>query len=306
MKIRERLNKFYDFLTIQLPEFFIKHCIGIIGCAAVILITGVVGFYYYRFHEFELSSGVDKWGQFGDYVGGTLNPTLSFLALIVLLRTYAMQRKELDLQREELEGTKKILKEQTETQKRQRFENTFFELLKVHNQFMENFFELREFVGKDGEKSDIIEKVIKETLSLESLGLDKLHDFFTSQGEIWGEYFRVLYQLLKFIAINSDNGIDGEFRIQDIARNDVSHSEKMYSNIVRALLPDDIMKLLSINCYIEGEDKKNYHKYKAIIERYAFFEHASFNEENDSHKIFVNYPVLLKARNSYNSKAFGK
>ncbi|MDD2865496.1 MAG: putative phage abortive infection protein, partial [Methylococcales bacterium] len=278
--------------TIQLPEFFIQHCIGIIGCSAVVLITVVVSFYYHKFGESKLSDGVDKWGQFGDYIGGTLNPLLSFLALIVLLRTYAMQREE--------------LKKTEETQKRQQFENMFFELLKVHNQFMENFFELREFVGKDGEKSDIIEKVIRETLSLESLGLDKLHDFFTSQGEIWGEYFRVLYQLLKFIAINSDNGIDGEFRIQDIARNDVSHSEKMYSNIVRALLPDDIMKLLSINCYIEDEDKKNYHKYKALIERYAFFEHASFNEENDSHKIFVNYPVLLKARNSYNSRAFGK
>jgi lantibiotic modifying enzyme len=65
------------------------------------------------------------------------------------------------------------------------------------------------------------------------------------------------------------------------------------------------MKLLSVNCCEINEDKENYHKYKALIERYAFFEHASFNKDNN-HQIFQNYPLLLKIRDAYEPKAFGK
>jgi len=39
----------------------------------------------------------DEWGQFGDYMGGTLNPILSFMGLIALLRTLALQNQQLEL-----------------------------------------------------------------------------------------------------------------------------------------------------------------------------------------------------------------
>ncbi len=289
---------------------------------AFLVMACVIGFYFYEFSLYTLfdkdfcinTTGDDaeclskdavRWGTFGDFVGGTLNPILSFLALVVLLKTYSSQR-------EELEDTKTILKEQTATQKKQQFESTFFELLKVHNQSLENLLKFRQFILPDGEKVDLFSILMEEIFAKNEMTLkaakiaifEKLE--LEIKKELWGGYFRLLYQLLKFIAINSDNGIDDKFEIEDIKENDISYNEKMYSNIVRTLLPDDIMKLLSVSCYIEGEDKKNYHKYKALIERYAFFEHASFNEENDSHQIFVDYPVLLKARNSYNSRAFGK
>lgn len=51
----------------------------------------------------KLSQGTDVWGQFGDYVGGLLNPTLSFLSIVLLLKSLTLQkaansdlRKELD------------------------------------------------------------------------------------------------------------------------------------------------------------------------------------------------------------------
>jgi len=43
----------------------------------------------------DFSQHQDKWGQFGDYFGGILNPTFSFLALIALLCTLYVQRYEL-------------------------------------------------------------------------------------------------------------------------------------------------------------------------------------------------------------------
>lgn len=294
--------------------FWANFTLIIIGCFAITAIYEVIVFYDDQFSSYDLNSCLShvdlselsakkdeclskdaaRWGTFGDFFGGTLNPILSFLALIVLLRTYAMQREE--------------LKKTEETQKRQRFESTFFELFKVHNQLLENFFELREFADDNGNKTDIIEKVKTGMLGLQNLKLDMAQEFFVNKGnEVWGEYFRFLYQLLKFIATQSpDSPISHEFEPDEIKNTTVGVNEKMYSNIIRALLPDDIMKFLGVNCYTKLEDKKNYHKYKALIERYAFFEHTSFNEEDEKHKIFLDYPVLLKIRDSYEPQAFGR
>ena len=97
-----------------------------------------------------------------------------------------------------------------------------------------------------------------------------------------GHYFRILYQLLKFIENNAP-----------------TENEKMYSNIVRALLTDDVMQLLAVNCYCKNE-QDTYWQYKLLVERYTLFEHASFdNKDSDNH------PVFSEIRNFYDDKAFG-
>ena len=46
--------------------------------------------------QFGIAPAVDHdiWGQFGDFVGGLLNPMVSFAALVLLARTYLLQRQE--------------------------------------------------------------------------------------------------------------------------------------------------------------------------------------------------------------------
>ncbi|MBC7699463.1 hypothetical protein [Aquabacterium sp.] len=59
----------------------------------------VMGLYFYKFapgNWFTLSSERDVWGQFGDYVGGMLNPMLSFLAFSGLIVTIVLQARQLD------------------------------------------------------------------------------------------------------------------------------------------------------------------------------------------------------------------
>jgi hypothetical protein len=58
--------------------------IGLVFVVALAACITVVAFYVGKFHG-ELSADQSTWGQFGDYVGGTLNPFLSFLSLIALL-----------------------------------------------------------------------------------------------------------------------------------------------------------------------------------------------------------------------------
>ena len=96
---------------------------------ALLCVFFAASIYFYTFNG-ELSASHERWGTFGDFFGGVLNPTLSFLALIALLLTLSLQGKqaeislkELKLSRTELTETRKELtrsaKAQEESEKHQ-------------------------------------------------------------------------------------------------------------------------------------------------------------------------------------------
>jgi hypothetical protein len=61
------------------------------GIAAVLVVAAT---YWWNFPT-AIPLDNAKWGQFGDFFGGTLNPLLSFLGLIALLATLWVQNTEL-------------------------------------------------------------------------------------------------------------------------------------------------------------------------------------------------------------------
>lgn len=91
--------------------------------AGFILLAVVVGLYFFQFFG-PLSDDGSSWGEFGDYVGGVLNPVFGFLALIALLWTIALQSKELRHSTQELKHSADALHAQNETLKIQNFEAT--------------------------------------------------------------------------------------------------------------------------------------------------------------------------------------
>ncbi|WP_248920746.1 hypothetical protein [Pseudomonas entomophila] len=92
----------------------------LIGWGAV-CVVGLVVLIFFGFvdEDFELASNM---GQIGDFVGGLTNPALSFIGLIVLLRTTIIQSGE-------ARKTTKLLKSQQELMEKEKFETTFFLLL---------------------------------------------------------------------------------------------------------------------------------------------------------------------------------
>ena len=95
----------------------------------------VVGLYFYIFYG-EFSRNIEDWSGFGEYVGGTLGTILSVIALIVVVKTYNLQAEELLLTRQELKGSKEALQDQIKVSNYQRVENTFFNLLREKNSFL--------------------------------------------------------------------------------------------------------------------------------------------------------------------------
>ena len=235
--------------------------IGIVITTSIIVFS-VFGIYFYQFHE-KLSNSQETWGVFGDFVGGTLNPLLSFFGFMVLLYTIWIQH-------EQLENDKII-------QKQQKFESTFFTLFELHNRVLTDMLESKQLQQETNEIWNLKLDIAKTQLK------DKI---------IWGRYSRILYSLLKFIAVNSPS---------------LNKDEKIYSDMVKLLLTDDVMKLLVVECHCDNDD------YKSLIEKYTLFENASFNknlsEDAEEEKNFalgfhLSELDIYEAKKFYDKKAF--
>jgi len=80
--------------------------------------------------------------RFNDYSGtgdvfSAINSLFSALAFAVIIYTISLQKKELALQRKELADTRREFELQNQTLRKQRFENTFFNLLTLHHSIVD-------------------------------------------------------------------------------------------------------------------------------------------------------------------------
>lgn len=74
--------------------------------------AGFFGVLLLYFYQFNGSLGdQEMFGQFGDFIGGTLNPFLSFLTIVLLIWSIRLQMSELALTREEMKKSTAALEE---------------------------------------------------------------------------------------------------------------------------------------------------------------------------------------------------
>lgn len=250
--------------------------------------------YNNTFGYLGLSDKQEIWAQFGDYMGGTLNPILAFLSFMALLYTIKIQTDELELTRNELEKStiaqekqSSSLSLQNKSTEIQIFENTFFQLFKQHQVLLSEL--IRELEGyKSGAQVLVNEISVPEFISgsYEKIMIEdkeiSLEDNFIEYNErIVKRYFMTLYQILKFI----DKSL-----VDD---------KKLYTNIIRANLDDKVLSLLIINC-----TNPKFIKYKEYLENYEFFEHLYTNKDQiDSSMAMFK---LIKLLFNYKPNVFGK
>jgi hypothetical protein len=216
-------------------------------------------------------------GALGDYFGGLLNPILAFLSFIALLYTLKLNQEELAETRKELaraaqahEDSKKVMDEQLKTQDLQRFDSFFATLLSELSRKIENLYP---------NKIDTL-----ETRIFESYGSNESKRKLIIQDNNFSSFSIFLYQILKNIDEHIDTDVD----------------KRRYTNIVRSLIPEKILQILMINCYV-GMEHHNFHRYKNLIEFFSFFEHISLYEDNNLCKS----AILLSISSFYKQSAFG-
>lgn len=111
-----------------LMVFFKTYLVEVSAFFALMMMLVVVSLYFGKFHG-ELSGSRAVWGQFGDFVGGSLNPLFGFVSILILVSTLSLQRIELRESRKTAENNNEILALQLKAMGLQAKENTFFRLL---------------------------------------------------------------------------------------------------------------------------------------------------------------------------------
>ena len=271
----------------------------ILGIAAVAAFLIVLGLYISYFKNLSVTNDSATWGTFGDYLGGTLNPIISFLALIGLLYTIHQQAQEMQATREELKQAAEQQRQQVEQQSRQseifnlqQFESTFFSLLEQHNKVVERI----EVESIYEELHNIYNKKIDQiTTRKPSEELSNSHAIKSiNQHYELKSYFNLLFQILKFISISlsknseSNNSEDLKITIKDFdadnkrSKEKLSHEyinpqERMYSDILRSFIPNIILKLLALNCltidkFSRDNESKTLYNFQGLLNRYALLE----------------------------------
>lgn len=168
------------------------------------------GFYAYIFKpngEFILT-------DLGEFWGGAAGSLWALSGLLFIYVSYLGQKEEIELQRielknnvRELEGQKEQLRLQNETMMKQQFENTFFELLKIHRENV-SLMEIKDNSNRPYKGKDLFEyaskvftstynRLKKSTSSIES-GYISLTIDISYQTLFYGKSSHILLEYLQY------------------------------------------------------------------------------------------------------------
>ncbi|MDX9990269.1 hypothetical protein [Thiothrix unzii] len=107
-----------------------KYIIAASVAILIVLISYVVQFYLLL--DYGISNDTAVWGQLGDYIGGVLNPTLSFVSLVLLIKSLTLQNEANNELRQELKNNEK-------TEKIRSFETLFFNMINSQKELFHSF-----------------------------------------------------------------------------------------------------------------------------------------------------------------------
>jgi hypothetical protein len=236
--------------------------------------------------KYGLSLSDEGRGLFGDMFGAA-NALFAGLAFAGVVYAIFMQRLEVKLTKEELRRTKEIFEKQAASlelqnreTKKQIFENTFFQLLRVFSDLTENLDLVdgaRTTRGKD------VLTAFENRLNRINRSIEKEGDkpdfkevyrrLYAGAHNDLGHYFRMLYTVIRCVD-ESEVG-----------------NKKFYTNILRAQLSDAELHLILYN----GLSEHGIERLKPLLEKYEFFDNLPFTR--------VMYQDALKL---YNEEAFGQ
>ena len=188
-----------------------------IAICIIVWMAGAAATRWYATTRYESTDPNATAGVFGGCFGA-VNALISALAFAGVIVTFRLQRKELDLQRHELNLQYQELKaqrdefaQQNKTLKLQRFENTFFNMMQLQQQIVNDLhLQTTAFSGKRDEygRQETIEKELRGRevirhiyeIARTRIGNEGLRIYPNiAYRELLDHYFRHLYTILRFV-----------------------------------------------------------------------------------------------------------
>lgn len=246
-------------------------------------------FWSYLYKDFFYNTELSEMGVFGDSYGA-LNTLFSALAFTGIIASIYFQREELKATREELEATRNEMKSQgiqfeaqTKVLSLQVFENTFFNMLKLHNDIVESM-SIRAGNGVDIKGRRGFQRLCDEYYSHRHSTMDIIpcmpgYEIFYIQNEAYlGHYFRGVYQLVNMI----ENSIL------------LKEQKERYIDILRSQLSTYELILLAVHVL----SKHGGENIKELVEKYCLLEFISVDSlenimggSSDAKDILTSYKI---------------
>jgi hypothetical protein len=177
----------------------------------IVFASYIINFYFHLNYVVSTDSAV--WGALGDYVGGILNPTLSFITIVLLIKSLTLQNAANISLTNELKNSEK-------TEKTRSFESLFFNMLNSQKELF-IIFKYKEdrvgthlcFVGVEAviEIEDQIEQIRYK--SLVDQDITKFLEGVDLKDQLFG-LTRSFYVMVKMITdkLSEENGFNEEDR----------------------------------------------------------------------------------------------
>ena len=256
------------------------HKFHLMELIAVCVLLGTAWIYLKAYWDFESNyqtwltaandgdgmSRAEALGLSGDFLGGVLNPILSFFSFLAVLVTLRLQRSELNATVDELrkstlaaESNVRLFTEQIAAQRLDAFENTFFSLLKLHNSTFETINEHHDAQGNMPAGS-ILHHLMAQARNQDTLEAARA-ELMADHSEI-DHFISILFEMLKFI--------DQKFP-QD------AHSDRMfYANILKAIINQDAFEAIAMYAATNNANSP-YFAFKQLVEKYELLEELDLN-----------------------------
>ncbi|BBL25610.1 hypothetical protein [Comamonas terrigena] len=183
---------------------------------AIFFILIILGLYVINFYiilDFKLSPLPEVWGQLGDYLGGTLNPILSFISIVLLIKSLNIQNESNISLKNEIDNSRK-------TEKLKSFENLFFNLIEIQRKEFEKLNGGTILFGDAGisEASSFINKVENEVDRVLNIGggvqgVRRVIDLMDDDDRIY-DIFRGFFLSVKLVSdrLSEKNGFSSDDR----------------------------------------------------------------------------------------------
>ncbi|MCA2411242.1 putative phage abortive infection protein [Rhizobium leguminosarum] len=196
-------------------------------------------------------------GTFGDFLGGVLNPVLTFLSFMALLFTIILQQREIHAGKKTAEDLQEERRGDRLVSERMQFENTFFQMVAIHNTIVNSI-----DVDRGPSKSQLRGRECFKYFCDQMLAsynsnssADELQKSLTAHNDLWksyqndlAHYYRYLYNIIRFINESNVNKI-------------------RYIRILRAQLSDFELLVLFYNGLFPLATK-----FKAYVEFFTLFD----------------------------------
>lgn len=252
-----------------------EHSIGAFRTVAVILIligglTLILALSYFICKSSDTKSGIsfdsNVFGDYGSLIGGTVGALWSLAGVLLFYAALGLQREDLVAQKKEFELTRMELAVQNKTLSQQRFENTFFHLIDLHNDIVDKLLIIKPDESNDKfqdeerqrpyAKRELFDYAVEYLFEFQGINnhyekdehyqeiiLDAYNTFNVKFSTHLNHYFRNLYHIYRYIYHSTL----------------IDKTEKsFYASIVRAQLSDNELIIIFYNMFIPGLGYPNF------------------------------------------------